>query len=91
MLEFQENHVRAPSGRLLEIETMWVAEAERERDAGGGRETVDVVRASARSESRAWARLLAAAESAARFDVIADAVSDVADRIGTSAREVLSP
>jgi hypothetical protein len=70
-LEFRENHVRSASGQLIEIETLWVAEAERPRSAtadshNGEAGAVDVVRASARSESRAWARLLGAAESAGR-------------------------
>jgi hypothetical protein len=48
-LEFRENHVRSIEGRLLETESMWVAEAEFE-----GR----VIAAIERSESRAWARLV---------------------------------
>jgi hypothetical protein len=47
-LEFKENHVRMNNGRLVEVETVWVAEAEREGDT---------IIAAARSESRAWARL----------------------------------
>lgn len=66
-LEFRENHVRSTNGRLVEIDTWWVAEAERERPTHDA-PLIDataavVVTASARSESRAWARLLAAAQS----------------------------
>lgn len=57
-LEFRENHLRSDEGRLVDVETVWVAEAERPISDGG---SVEVVTATARSESRAWARLLAAA------------------------------
>lgn len=53
-LEFRENHVRSESGRLLRIETLWVAEAER---GSGASDTLDVLSATAVSESRAWAAL----------------------------------
>jgi hypothetical protein len=29
MLDYRENHVRARDGRLVEVEAVWVAEAER--------------------------------------------------------------
>jgi hypothetical protein len=55
-LEFRENHLRGEGGRLVRIEASWLAEAERIGDNG-----VDVVSASARSESRAWAKVARAA------------------------------
>ena len=54
-LEFRENHLRGEGGRLVQIESSWLAEAERI-----GLDGVDVVCASARSESRAWAKVAAA-------------------------------
>jgi len=54
-LEFRENHVRLDSGRLVEVEPFWLAEAER----NGA-----VISAIARSESRVWSRLQARSRSA---------------------------
>ena len=65
-LEFRENHLRSETGELIEIETLWVAEAERPAASAADPDGVEVVRASARSESRAWARLFAAAEAVGR-------------------------
>ncbi|NND74985.1 MAG: hypothetical protein HKN44_08265 [Ilumatobacter sp.] len=53
-LDFRENHVRSESGELLEIESVWVAEAEHVGSHG-------VIGAHGRSESRVWAELAAAA------------------------------
>ena len=55
-LDFRENHVRSDCGRLLRVQSMWVAEAELVAETG-----VDGVCASARSESRAWAKVVAVA------------------------------
>lgn len=55
-LDFKENHRRSFDGALLEVESMWVAEAEHV----DGR---DVITVSARSERRAWAELLARARA----------------------------
>jgi hypothetical protein len=66
-LEFRENHVRAQDGRLLGIETVWVAEAERRAGRRGvDAEALDVVSATARSESRAWAVLLRSVQELGR-------------------------
>lgn len=57
-LDFRENHRRGEGGRLVQVETSWLAEAERIGEDG-----VDVVCASSRNESRAWAKVLAAVEA----------------------------
>ena len=56
-LEFRENHVRLDSGQLVDVESLWLAEAERDGT---------VISATARSESRAWSRLERAAHAAAQ-------------------------
>jgi hypothetical protein len=57
VLEYREDHVRARDGRLLQVATTWIAEAER---ADG---CTAVLTAAARSPEDAWARLRAAAEA----------------------------
>jgi hypothetical protein len=57
-LEFRENHVRSLDGRLLRVEPVWIAEAE--RYAG----TVTVAVAEASTAEQAWALLLANVEAA---------------------------
>ena len=57
-LEFRENHVRGLDGRLLRVEPVWVAEAERYN----GNVTVAVAEAATADE--AWALLLANVEVA---------------------------
>ena len=65
-LEFRENLVRSDAGQLVGVDSMWLAEAE--RDTGGG---LVVLSACARSESRVWAKLLADARSSDRTDPFA--------------------
>jgi hypothetical protein len=70
-LEFRENNVRGRDGRLLQVEEIWHAEAEREpaqrTDAdladGVGR-GVDFVHATAESVDEVWAKLRRQAELA---------------------------
>jgi hypothetical protein len=64
-LEFRENHARLDDGQLIDVEPMWVAEAER------GGVVIDTV---ARSESRAWSQLRWRARQAAEeFSQVASA------------------
>jgi hypothetical protein len=60
-LEFRENNVRARDGRLLQVEEIWHAEAERgmaRRDGGG----MDLIYATAESVDEVWAKLRHQAE-----------------------------
>jgi hypothetical protein len=73
-LEFRENNVRGRDGRLLQVEEIWHAEAE--RDPALGRHAprhdgalrpergVDVIFATAESVDEVWAKLRRAAELA---------------------------
>ena len=66
-LEFRENNVRGRDGRLLQVEEIWHAEAERERGQRTGREFaggVDFVHATAESVDEVWAKLRRQAELA---------------------------
>ena len=56
-LEFRENHARLDTGQLIDVEPFWMAEAERDGV---------VISVAARSESRAWSRLLAEARVSER-------------------------
>jgi len=62
-LEFRENNVRGRDGRLLQVEEIWYAEAERDpvqRAASG----VDFVHATAESVDEVWSKLRRRAELA---------------------------
>ena len=62
-LEFRENNVRGRDGRLLQVEEIWYAEAERDpvqRAASG----VDFVHATAESVDEVWSKLRRQAELA---------------------------
>ena len=62
-LEFRENNVRGRDGRLLQVEEIWHAEAERDpvqRAASG----VDFVHATAESVDEVWSKLRRRAELA---------------------------
>jgi len=62
-LEFRENNVRGRDGRLLQVEEIWHAEAERDpvqRVASG----VDFVHATAESVDEVWSKLRRRAELA---------------------------
>jgi len=50
-LDFRENHVRGMDGRLLRVEPVWIAEAERFGDH------VEVAVAEGSSADEAWSRL----------------------------------
>ncbi len=73
-LEFRENNVRARDGRLLRVEEIWHAEAERDPSARWGRAAertdtygaagVDFIFATAESADEVWARLRLEAELA---------------------------
>ncbi len=70
-LEFRENNVRGRDGRLLQVEEIWHAEAEREpvqRTAadidGGIHRGVDFVHATAQSVDEVWSKLRRQAELA---------------------------
>ena len=54
MLEFRENNLRGRDGRLLQVEEVWYAEAERDPAAVSG---VDVVYATAESVDEVWSKL----------------------------------
>ena len=56
-LEFRENNVRGRDGRLLQVEQIWHAEAE--RDALDG---VDVIHATCHDGDEVWSRLRRQAE-----------------------------
>ena len=66
-LEFRENNLRGRDGRLLQVEEIWHAEAERDAvgrpggDVDGG---VDFVHATGESVDEVWARLRRQAELA---------------------------
>lgn len=60
-LEFRENNVRGRDGRLLEVEEIWHAEAERDPRSGHG---LDFVHATAESVDEVWSRLRRRAELA---------------------------
>jgi hypothetical protein len=51
MLDYRENHVRGRDGRLIEIQAVWIAEAERFDG------TMDVASATATNSDEAWAIL----------------------------------
>jgi len=69
-LEFRENNVRGRDGRLLQVEEIWHAEAERDptgaRSTGaGGRERgVDFIVATAETVDEVWSKLRREAELA---------------------------
>ncbi len=58
MLDYRENHVRGRDGRLVEIEAVWIAEAERFDGA------MIVASATGASVDEAWAMLRADIASA---------------------------
>lgn len=58
-LEFRENLLRGRDGRLLQVEEVWYAEAER-----SGPDGLDVIHAAAESLDDAWAKLRRRAEIA---------------------------
>lgn len=59
-LEFRENNVRARDGRLLRVEEIWHAEAERDPHGRG----VDLIVATAPERDEVWALLRREAELA---------------------------
>ncbi len=62
-LDFRENNVRGRDGRLLQVEEIWHAEAEREVSTGRDR-GVDFIVATAESVDDVWAKLRRQAELA---------------------------
>jgi hypothetical protein len=56
-LEYRENHVRGLDGRLLRIEPVWIAEAERYDGE------VSIATAGGRTPDDAWAQLRASVEA----------------------------
>jgi len=56
-LEFRENNLRGRDGRLLQVEEIWHAEAERD-----GVDGVDFIHATAEAVDEVWARLRRRAE-----------------------------
>jgi hypothetical protein len=58
-LEFRENNVRGRDGRLLQVEEIWHAEAERDASSGAG-----FIHATAESVDGVWAKLRRQAELA---------------------------
>jgi hypothetical protein len=62
-LEFRENNTRGRDGRLLQVEEIWHAEAERDTPTGGSR-GVDFIHATAESVDEVWAKLRRQAELA---------------------------
>lgn len=69
-LEYQENHVRARNGQLLQVHEVWRAEAERDpaarrrmpdREPGRG---IDLISATASSVDAVWKKLRVEAELA---------------------------
>ena len=62
-LEFRENNVRGRDGRLLQVEEIWHAEAERDSSSNGER-GVDFIHATAESVDEVWAKLRRQAELA---------------------------
>ncbi len=71
-LEFRENNLRGRDGRLLQVEEIWYAEAERDPDQPAGHDPaghdldvgVDFVRATAESIDEVWSKLRRQAELA---------------------------
>ena len=66
-LEFRENNLRGRDGRLLQVEEIWHAEAERDIVARTGRDVDGVaafVHATAESVDEVWAKLRRQAELA---------------------------
>lgn len=68
-MEFRENNTRARDGRLLNVEQVWYAEAERDRRRGPdrlerGERGVDVIAAVAADADQVWAKLRLEAELA---------------------------
>jgi hypothetical protein len=63
MLDYRENHVRGRDGRLIEIQAVWIAEAERFDG------TMDVASATATNSDEAWAILREDIESS-RYPVV---------------------
>jgi hypothetical protein len=65
-LEFRENNLRGRDGRLLQVEEIWHAEAERDAVGRPGREVdgVDFVHATAESVDEVWGKLRRQAELA---------------------------
>jgi len=61
-LEFRENNVRGRDGRLLQVEEIWHAEAE--RDSSERSRGVDFIHATAESVDEAWSKLRRQAELA---------------------------
>ena len=62
-LEFRENNTRGRDGRLLQVEEIWHAEAERD-PSGGADRGVDFIHATAESVDEVWAKLRRQAELA---------------------------
>ena len=62
-LEFRENNLRGRDGRLLQVEEIWHAEAERGASRGDDR-GVDFVHATAESVDEVWSKLRRQAELA---------------------------
>ena len=62
-LEFRENNVRGRDGRLLQVEEIWHAEAERDSSHRSS-QGIDFVHATAESADEVWARLRRRAELA---------------------------
>ncbi len=62
-LDFRENNVRGRDGRLLQVEEIWHAEAERNA-TGRADSGVDFVHATAESVDEVWAKLRRQAELA---------------------------
>ena len=60
-LEFRENNVRGRDGRLLQVEEIWHAEAERDPRGDRG---VDFIHATAESVDEVWSKLRRRAELA---------------------------
>lgn len=63
-LEYRENHVRGPDGRLRRLEVQWRAEAEREVSDGGGEPIV--IWACGSTVDKVWSRLRMQADIADR-------------------------
>jgi hypothetical protein len=76
-LEFRENNTRGRDGRLLQVEEIWHAEAERDpgwRGERAGTQGVDFIHATAESVDEVWSKLRRQAELAdvRRHDDVAD-------------------
>jgi hypothetical protein len=63
-LEFRENNTRGRDGRLLQVEEIWHAEAERDRTGRGEWDGVDFIHATAESVDEVWSKLRRQAELA---------------------------